>query len=148
MNCKLLTLSLSALVALSFSSCDTLGKITAGVRGAQAAGSATLSPATASKIVVTAEQSLSEAKATIDTFLHLEYNHRDYVKEHFPVIHKAAETLRRNAPDALIAADKVKNTFKHNRTLENQADLMTAVATVTKLAGEAKAYTKQIEGTP
>ena len=32
----------------------------------------------------------------------------------------------------------------HNRTPENQANLSTAVATVTQLAGEAKAYTAQL----
>jgi hypothetical protein len=148
MKNKILTILAGALVAFSFPACDTLSKITKGVSSVTSAGSATLSPATASKIVVAAEKSIREAKDTIDTFLHLEYNHKDFVKKNFPVIHQAAETLRRSAPDALLAADKVKNTFKHNRTTENQADLMTAVATVTKLAGEAKAYTKQLNGTP
>lgn len=143
------TILLGALVAFSFPACDTISKISTGISSVTSANSTTLSPAASTKLVVAAEEAISEAKVTIDTFLHLEYNHQDFVKKNFPVIHQAAEGLKRNAPDALLAADRVKNTFKHNRTLENQANLVTAVATVTKLAGEAKAYITQLnDSTP
>jgi hypothetical protein len=126
-----------ALVALSFCSC---GFSLIGGSNGQVATPA-LSATTSSNIVIAAEKTLQVSKDSIDLFLHLEYDNHDVVLKSMPQVHTVAEFLRREAPAALVKANNAKNAFKHNRNAENQASLMTAVATVSSLAAQAQQAT-------
>lgn len=139
-NMKLnqLLLTLIAVSFLSFQGCSTT------LFGNAGNTTPALSASTSSSIVVASEKTLRVSKDTIDLFLHLEYDNKALVKANFPQVHAFAETLRKQAPDALIAANNAKNAFKHNRNASNQASLMTAVATVSELAAQSQQYINKI----
>jgi predicted ATPase len=97
--------------------------------------------------VVAAETSLRLAKDTIDIFLHLEKDNQAIVKANAPQIHTFAEYLRAHAADILISANLVKNTYKHNRSADNAANLVTIMATVNQLVAQAAQYTTKLTTT-
>lgn len=123
-------LILVTLVAMGFSSCNTT----------TTTGGAT---STADPVVVTAEKTLRTAKDTFDLLLHLEYNNRAVVEKVPLGIHTYANYIRKNAPDWLITANNLKNTYKHNRTTENKASLQTALKTITEAVLESQKYINQ-----
>lgn len=132
-----LILSLVTLVAIGFPGC---ANPTAG-------GSATQT--VSSNPVVAAEASLRLAKDTINLFLKLESDNETTVKANAPQIHTFAEYLRQHSTDILISANRVKNTYKHNRTAENATNLTTVMATVNQILAQAAQYTTKIStGTP
>lgn len=94
--------------------------------------------------VVSAEKTLRVAKDTIDLFLHLEYDNQALVKDKFPEVHAFAEKLRKTAPDLLISANNIKNTYKHNRTPENAASLQTVLSTLQETATQAQQFTNKL----
>lgn len=97
--------------------------------------------------VVAAETTLRLAKDTIDLFLRLEKQNETTVKANAPQIHTFAEYLRQHAADILISANLVKNTYKHNRSADNAANLVTILATVNQLVAQAAQYTTKITTT-
>lgn len=137
---RLTLVLLVVLVGLSFQGCPTLGT---------PSKTPAISATASTNVVRYAEKALAESRLTIETFLQLEDNHRDFVRKNVPAVHKGAEYLRANYIDKILAAQRVKNTFKKNMNAQNEADLMTAVQVVVQLAGEASAYTKTLnESTP
>lgn len=98
-------------------------------------GCAALSPG-ADPIVVRAEQTISIAFATINTFTKLDDENRELFRTKVPEVHAFAEWLRAPigyppAPRgiALIAsAHSVKLAYKAARTPDNKANLVTALA--------------------
>jgi hypothetical protein len=94
-------------------------------------------------VVVTAEKTLRTAKDTFDLFLHLEYDNRAALEKVSPEIHKYADYIRKNAPDWLITANNLKNTYKHNRTAENKATLATALTTIVEAMSQSQKYITQ-----
>lgn len=135
---KIIILPLIIALSLSFQGCSTTLFSNAG------SSTPALSATASSNIVVAAEKTLRVSKDAIDLFWRLEYDNRVLVKANFPEVHNVAETLRKRAPDALIAANNAKNAFKHNRNAANQASLMTAIAVVTELAAQAQQGTLKI----
>lgn len=126
---KKTNLILVSLVAMGFSSCNT----TTTTGGAS----------TADPVVVTAEKTLRTAKDTFDLLLHLEYNNRAVVEKVPLGLHTYANYIRKNAPDWLITANNLKNTYKHNRSAENKASLQTALKTLSEAVLESQKYINQ-----
>lgn len=114
------------------------------------AGCTTLQP-NADPVVVRAEQSIQVAFATLDTFLKVDHANRELFKTSLPEVHKFAEYLRApvgNPPaprgiSYIESAVKVKNAYKLNRTAENKASLVTALATLETLIQQTQAQLDQ-----
>ena len=96
-------------------------------------------------IVVNAEKTLRISKDTFDLLLKLEYENRDDAAKISPRIHEFANYLRTNAPHWLTSANNLKNAYKHNRTLDNKANLLSALATLDQATAEARTYINQIQ---
>ena len=102
----------------------------------------------ASPVIVRAEQTIAEAANVFDTFLTLENSQRETVKVKLPKVHAFAESLRQRVPDGtnslprgialVLSAERVKETYKHNRTPQNQASLDTALKTLSVALTEAR----------
>jgi hypothetical protein len=96
-------------------------------------------------VVVNAEKTLRISKDTFDLLLKLEHENAADAAKISPKIHEFAEYLRGNAPNWLISANNLKNTYKHNRTSDNKANLLTALATLDQATAEARTYINQIQ---
>jgi hypothetical protein len=99
-------------------------------------GCATLNPG-ADPVVVRAEQSIKVAFDTFDTFLKMEKSNQARIRDKVPAVHEFAEWLRAPGPNgsprgiAIIeSANTVKNAYKRNRSPENKANLISALAAV------------------
>jgi len=93
------------------------------------------------------EKVLASAKDTLVLFLSLDDMNRPLVKEKLPQVHAFAEKLRKNdyAVNLLQRANNAKNTFKHNRTADNQANLNTLMQTVFALQADMNANITKIQ---
>jgi predicted secreted protein len=96
-------------------------------------------------IVVRAEQSVNIAFDTVDTFLYVEKYHRADLEKISADIHKVAESVREKGPDGFRAARRLIDVYKNNRTDENKANLLTALAFVQALANEVSPYLAKYE---
>jgi len=86
---------------------------------------------TGDPVVVNSERAIGIAFDTIDSFLRWERANQGVV----PVkVHAAAQSLRREAPDAFRNARAVLRAYKTNRTPEQKALLDTWLATLSELA--------------
>jgi len=104
----------------------------------------------ADPVAVRSEQTLSMAFLTFDTFLRLDHQFRAETAEKVPEVHKFAEWLREpirtdlNAEQkprgiALIeSAHTVLKAYKANRTEENKASVISAIAAVESALAEAQ----------
>lgn len=97
--------------------------------------------------VQAAEKLLLGARDTLDLLLNLDDINRALVKEKLPAVHAFAEKMRRDnyAINTLQRADRAKNTFKHNRTADNQADLNTIMMTVFQLKSDMETNVLKIQ---
>jgi hypothetical protein len=120
-------------------------------------GCKTLQPG-ADPVVVRTEQSLTIAQATFDTFLKLDDADRPLVKHQLPAVHNFAEWLREPMPispgstvivarwaEMVAAADRVKLAYQANRTPENRANLVTALATLEVAVSEVQSNLAQLQ---
>jgi len=106
-------------------------------------GCAALQPG-ADPIVVRTEQTISVAYGTFDTFTKLDNDNRDLFKTKIPAVHQFAEWLRVKVGQpptprgiSLIeSANRVKVAYKSNRTPENKANLVTALASLESIVAE------------
>jgi len=106
-------------------------------------GCATLDK-TADAVVVRAEQTLHIATASMDTLLKIDDSNRQFYRTNAPAFHNFAEYLRvpititlygTNKTEArgltfVESAQAIKLAYKRNRTPENKASLITALATL------------------
>lgn len=99
----------------------------------------------ADPVEVRAEQTISGASDTMDLFVTIENDWREYCKKKLPEVHDAAEWLRAKQPDGLprglsmvSSANKARLAYKKNRTPENKANLLTAIATLQTASREAE----------
>ena len=111
--------------------------------------------------VVRAEQTLSIAFDTMNTFLKLENQFRDETIDKAPDVHKFAEWLRepvsltkesqplegvtfsdsvRRGLAIIESANRVKNVYKSNRTPENKEKLIAALAAVEAALAETQKH--------
>ncbi len=90
-------------------------------------------------VVVRTEQAMSLAFDTMDAFVKFEhlYNSKG---ELGPDVRNAAEKIRAGAPKWMATAKIMLQTYKNNRTEENKANLMTALAMLQAGASEATKY--------
>lgn len=105
-------------------------------------GCATLNPGV-DPIEVRAEQTLSVAFATMDTFLKLAHQQEARLKTVAPQVLKFADWLREPQPDGLprgaslvASANRVRQAYKSNRSADNKASLVTALAIVESAVSE------------
>lgn len=94
-------------------------------------GCAPVGAVTGDPVVVNSERAIGIAFDTIDGFLRWERASRGVVP---PNVHAAAQSLRREAPDAFRNARAVLRAYKTNRSPEQKALLDTWIATLSELA--------------
>lgn len=87
-------------------------------------------------VVVNAEKTLVIARDTFNLYVHLERDHEATLASASPKFHRAAERLRSDAIGWLQKANQLKNTYKHNRTETNKANLQTILATIATALSE------------
>ena len=98
----------------------------------------------ADPIVVNAERTEKLAFDTVDSFLQFEKTNQTAIKQSAPDVHKYAETLRRNFPMWMFTARSLTNAYKANRTDQNKASLLTAVAVLTTAQIQVQQYISQL----
>lgn len=91
-------------------------------------------------VVVNAERGLAVSVEVVQSFMNIDHAHRDWFKANAPDVHAAAETLRRKFPSAHDSALALIKAYKRNRTPENKASMLTAMALVNQLSIEASAW--------
>lgn len=106
-------------------------------------------------VVVRAEQSLSIAFDTIDTFLKLEHGNQELVKQKVPEVHAFAQKLRAKVTvggktqpfgiSVIQSATDVKNAYKRNRSPENKANLISALASLEAIVRETQQHLTAIK---
>jgi len=106
-------------------------------------------------VVVRAEQSLSIAFDTIDTFLKLEHDNQELVKKKLPEVHAFAQKLRAKVTvggktqpfgiSVIQSATDVKNAYKRNRSPENKANLISALASLEAIVRETQQHLTAIK---
>jgi hypothetical protein len=91
-------------------------------------------------VVVHAEQVEKIAMTTFDTYVRLEFKNRDQLKKVSLDFEKAADKIRVGATNWVASLDRTILAFKHSKTPENKADLVTALATLNTALAEAEGY--------
>jgi hypothetical protein len=86
---------------------------------------------------VRAEQTLSVSLAALDSFVAFEHRRRADVP---PLVRDAAARVRLNAPKALDSANALRLAYKGNRSEDNRAGLLTALAVVESLVAEIRVW--------
>lgn len=140
-----LSLLIVTCLAFSLSSCETIKKV-------YAAGTVTVSEQTSDALIVSAEKATIIGKDAMDTFLRLEFKHREAYARISPKIHEFSIWLREPVTNKdgttdprgigiLKTARVATKAFKANRTSENEANLRTAYATLQQVIQDTKKYT-------
>lgn len=101
----------------------------------------------ADPVVVYAERTERVAFETVDAFLVLEKNH-DAAFLNTPSVHAIAEDIRKTGPTAFRALRDTISAYKHNRTPENKASIVTALAVVQQLLAAAQELLAGQAGAP
>lgn len=91
-------------------------------------------------VVLDAEKTLITARDTFHLYVHLERDHHATLAGVSPRFYQYAEKLRRDGRKWLMTLDRLKNAYKHNRTDQNKASMLTALATVSQGLAETKGY--------
>lgn len=86
---------------------------------------------------VRAEQTLSVSLAALDSFLAFEHRRRADMP---PLVRDVAARVRLNAPKALDSANALRLAYKGNRSEDNRAGLLTALAVVESLVAEIRVW--------
>lgn len=94
----------------------------------------------ADPVVVRAEQTYQGASQIFKSFTTFEFNNRAYLQGVSGDIEKAANTIRTDGFDALVALQNATIAYKSHRTANNKANLETWLATVEKLDGIVTEY--------
>lgn len=102
-------------------------------------GTPTPAPA-ADPIVVNAEKTLAVANHTFDLIVHLERDNQAAFAKASPSIHPFVENIRRNGLGWIRTANNLKQAYKHNRSPENKANLLTSISTVSTALDQSKQY--------
>ncbi|KAF0181383.1 MAG: hypothetical protein FD161_56 [Limisphaerales bacterium] len=105
-----------------------------------ASGCSSLQPGS-DPVVVNAERTIEMARVTLDAFTRFEFNNRARLDAAAPAVGQAAEKIRRHAPEWFASALRLKAAYKDNRSQDNQANLLTAIAVLQQASAEAAALT-------
>jgi hypothetical protein len=100
----------------------------------------TLSQSATDQVILRSEQAAESADLTFNTFVHLERDNEELLKQTGPAIHSWANTVRANGQDWVRTLRSATRVFKANRTAENQATLNTALATLIDLTSKTNKY--------
>ena len=110
---------------------------------------------TGDSVVVRSEQTIAIAYDTLDTFLKLEHDNQALIKTKVPEVHKFAEKLRQPVTvggktqpfgvTVIQSALDVKNAYKRNRTPENKASLISALAALESVVRETQQHLTSIK---
>jgi hypothetical protein len=92
------------------------------------------------QIILRAEQTAQVARDTFNLFVHLERDNEAMLKSVNPAIHDYANTIRAHGLDWIDSLRAATKAFKANRTSQSQADLSTALATLTTAISETNKY--------
>jgi hypothetical protein len=110
----------------------------------------------ADPVVVRAEQTLTVATSAFDTFLKLDNDNRALVKQKAPQVHEFAEWLREPSqfPGStnvvarwaclVESAELTKLAYKQNRSADNKANLVTALATLQTAVDQAQSQLAEL----
>jgi hypothetical protein len=90
-------------------------------------------------VIIRAEQSIQMGFATCDAFVRFEYKNNKN-GELGADVRKAAERIRRYAPGWIESANAILRAYKHNKTDENKANLITALAVIETAMVEANKH--------
>ena len=88
-------------------------------------------------VEIRAEQVLAVSAAALDSFLAFEHRRRADVP---PLVRDVARRVRLEAPKALDSANALRLAYKGNRTPQNEAGLLTALAMVETLVAEIRVW--------
>lgn len=136
-----------AVIAISFSGCDTLKAIyTAGTTGVSMSASGDPGVVHDDKILVHTEQALAISLDTFDTFLKIERANQAEFDKVSPEIHKFAENIRHNGKNWIKSAEKAHDAYRDNRTDQNYVNLVTAYKTLNVAITEAQKYINKHSG--
>jgi hypothetical protein len=100
---------------------------------------------TADQILIRSEQLTKQALYSFDTFLFIERNNEQALKDLNPNIHVVAEKIRVHGQEWLKAARRTTKAFKDNRTAENAANLQTAYLTLKQAYDEVQSARQQAD---
>ena len=88
-------------------------------------------------VEIRAEQVLAVSAAALDSFLAFEHRRRADVP---PLVRDVARRVRLEAPKALDSANALRLAYKGNRTPQNEAGLLTALAMVETIVAEIRVW--------
>jgi len=100
----------------------------------------TISAQASDQIILRAEQTAQTGRLTFNTFVHLERENEELLKQINPQIHVYANTIRTHGLDWVDSLRSATKTFKANRTPENQSNLNTWIATLTSAITQTQKY--------
>jgi hypothetical protein len=103
----------------------------------------TQTQASTDQVILRAEQTAQTARLTFDTFVRLERDNEDLLKQANSQIHVYANTIRAHGLDWVDSLRTATKTFKANRTAENQATLNTWITTLTNAITQTNKYITQ-----
>lgn len=132
-------------LAFSLSGCETIKKV-------YAAGTVTVSEQTSDTLIVSAEKATIIGKDAMDTFLRLEFKHREAYAKISPQIHLFSIWLREPVKNKdgttdprgigiLKTARVATKALKANKTPENELNLRAALKTLQAVIDDTKKYT-------
>ena len=93
-------------------------------------------------VVVDAERTTQVAMTTFDSFLKYERSNDASLREVNPAIHKYANKVRDNGQQWLRTARSMTQAYKYNRSSENKANLLTAIAVLQEAVNQINQFMK------
>ncbi len=97
-------------------------------------------------VIVRAEQVEKTALAVFDTYVHVEFSQREKLKSISPEFVKVADLIRVSADDWIESLEAALKAYRNNRSPENKATLVTALAVLETSLAEAQRYLGQTQG--
>lgn len=90
-------------------------------------------------VIVRAEQTLAISFATVNAFINWEHANRRVAG---PQVTKAADAIRKAAPDVFRLANSLLQKYKAAKSEENKSQLNNAISAVTDLSRKAQQFTR------
>jgi hypothetical protein len=97
-------------------------------------------------VVVRAEAAETTATEAFNALFTTEGQNHAFIKAHTPQVSAAVNRMRIEGPKAVDTLVAVVRAYKNNRTAENKANIVTAIAVVRELINQSKNYLTQIGG--
>jgi len=108
----------------------------------------------ADPVVVHAQQFEDAARVTIKSFIHITAQNKEDIKRLLPAVYQFAEKLKVIQPDGnplgisvILSVDNTLEAYKKNRTPDNQASVVTALAVLRAITDEAEQHLTAVNST-